>query len=88
MADIESTLASLKEEMLQSLQFMIKCHFSKFYNDAVMQIKSNIKNWEMKLEEKKQEQEKRHQASSLSFIYYPSCFILKAGDRDNDRSTI
>ena len=88
MADIESTLASLKEEMLQNLQFMIKNHFSMFYNDAVMQIKSNIKNQEMKLEEAKQEQKKRHQASILSFIYYPSCFILKIGDRDNNRSTI
>lgn len=86
MADIENTSVTLKEEMLQKV--MRKNHFSIFYNAAVMQIKSNIKNWEMKLEEKKQEQEKRHQASSLSFIYYPSCFILKAGDRDNDRSTI
>ena len=66
MADIESTLATLKEEMLQNLQFMIKNHFSMFYNDAVMQIKSNIKNRETKLEETKKEQEKRHQASSLS----------------------
>ena len=76
MADIESTLATLKEEMLQNLQFMIKNHFSLFYNDAVMQIKSNIKNREMKLEKTKQEQEKRHQASSLSFIYFSSCFIF------------
>ena len=67
---------------------MIKNHFSLFYNDAVMQIKSNIKNREMKLEETKQEQEMRQQASSLSFIYFSSCFILKIGDRDNDRSTI
>ena len=74
--------------MLQNLQFMIKNHFSLFYNDAVMQIKSNIKNREMKLEETKQEQEMRQQASSLSFIYFSSCFILKIGDRDNDRSTI
>lgn len=88
MADIESTLASLKEEMLQSLQFMIKCHFSKFYNDAVMQIKSNIKNREMKWDKTKREQEMRHQASSLSFIYFPSCFILKIGDWDNHGSTI
>ena len=66
MADIESTLATLKEEMLQNLQFMIKNHFSMFYNDAVIQIKSNIKNRETKLEETKKEQEKRHQASSLS----------------------
>ena len=66
MADRESTLATLKEEMLQNLQFMIKNHFSMFYNDAVMQIKSNIKNRETKLEETKKEQEKRHQASSLS----------------------
>ena len=66
MADRESTLATLKEEMLQNLQFMIKNHFSMFYNDAVMQIKSNIKNREIKLEETKQEQEKRHQVSSLS----------------------
>ena len=76
MADIESTLATLKEEMLQNLQSMIKNHFSLFYNDAVMQIKSNIKNREMKLEKTKQEQEKRHQASSLSFIYFSSCFIF------------
>lgn len=87
MADVESTLATLKEEMLQSLQFMINNHFSMFYNDGVMQIKSNIKNLEMKLEETKQEQEVRHQASSLSFIYFTSCFILKIGDSDNDRSS-
>ena len=84
MADIESTLVTLKEEMLQNLQFMIKNHFSKFYNDAVMQIKSNIKNREMKLEETKQGQEMRHQASSHLFLM----LILKIGDRDNDRSTI
>ena len=88
MADIESTLATLKEEMLQNLQFVIKNNFLLFYNDAVMQIKSNIKNREMKLEETKQEQEMRQQASSLSFIYFSLCFILKIVDRDNDRSTI
>ena len=88
MADIESTLATLKEEMLQNLQFVIKNNFLLFYNDAVMQIKSNIKNREMKLEETKQEQEIRQQASSLSFIYFSLCFILKIVDRDNDRSTI
>ena len=90
MADIESNLATLKEEMLQNLQFLIKNHFLMFYNDAVMQIKSNIKNREAKLEEAKQEQEQelRHQASSLSFIYFSSCFILKMGDRDSNSSTI
>ena len=88
MADIESTLATLKEEMLQNLQFVIKNNFLLFYNDAVMQIKSNIKNREMKLEETKQEQEMRQQASSLSFIYFSLCFILKIVDRNNDRSTI
>ena len=88
MADIESTLATLKEEMLQNLQFMIKNHFSMFYNDAVMQIKSNIKNREMKFEETKQEQEIRYQASTPSFIYLSSCFVLKIGDSDNDRNSI
>lgn len=88
MADIESTLATLKEEMLQNLQFVIKNNFLLFYNDAVMQIKSNIKNREMKLEETKQEQEMRQQTSSLSFIYFPSCFILKIGNWDNHGSTI
>ena len=88
MADIESNLATLKEEMLQNLQFLIKNHFLMFYNDAVMQIKSNIKNREAKLEEAKQEQEMRHQASSLSFIYFSSYFILKMGDRDSNSSTI
>ena len=53
-----------------------------------MQIKSNMKNQEMKLDETKQEQEMRHQASSLSFIYFPSCFILKIGNWVNHGSTI
>ena len=76
MAGIESTLATLKEEMLQNLQFMIKNHFSIFYNDAVMQIKSNIKNREMKLEEIKQEQEMRHQASKVVHLSFISLHVL------------
>ena len=60
MAGIESTLATPMEEMLQNLQF---------HNDAVMQIKSNIQNREMKLEETKQGQEMRHQASSHLFLF-------------------
>ena len=86
MADIENTSVTLKEEMLQKV--MRKNHFSIFYNAAVMQIKSNIKNREMKWDKTKREQEMRHQASSLSFIYFPSCFILKIGDWDNHGSTI
>ena len=88
MADIENISASLKEEMLQNLPLMIKNHFSMFYNAAVMQIKSNMKNQEMRLDETKQEQEMRQQTSSLSFIYFPSCFILKIGNWDNHGSTI
>ena len=86
MADIENTSVTLKEEMLQKV--MRKNHFSIFYNAAVMQIKSNIKNREMKWDKTKREQEMRQQASSLSFIYFPSCFILKIGDWDNHGSTI
>ena len=48
MVDIENTSVTLKEEMLQNLQVMGKNICSILYNAAAMQIKSNIKNQEMK----------------------------------------
>lgn len=52
MINIDTATASLcKEKVLQNLEVIFKDHFSRLYDDMVMQIKSSIQTQQVTLEE-------------------------------------